>query len=218
METVSWQKEPLLPHYNLVLQTIVTDFSLSTELLVSGLITSKGCSACRMGVTADTLPETLCQGEPDLLAQMQCSRVSSHWRYQHFLLHNLRLWCTAIKWHNLTPLHSYQPFKCYEGDNWLGNTQHFCSRWLLYSMIYSKINTRSCLYSSDYIDLIGRSHSCKYEVYFLLGSTVDKKCLRALATPHGKGKGWGRIERARGDYKDACAVGDLPLPPSPYHD
>jgi hypothetical protein len=48
-----------LPQYNAVLQTIVSDFSLSSELLVSGLITSKGCSTCRMGVSSDTLPETL---------------------------------------------------------------------------------------------------------------------------------------------------------------
>lgn len=43
------------PHA-IVSQTIVANFAMSTELLVSGLITSKGRSTCRGGVPANTVP------------------------------------------------------------------------------------------------------------------------------------------------------------------
>ena len=48
---------------------LLTNFAVSTELLVSGPIASKACSACRMGVSTNTLPETWCQRERGLLQQ-----------------------------------------------------------------------------------------------------------------------------------------------------
>jgi len=56
-------------NHAVLLQTIVTNFAVSTELLVSGPIASKACSACRMGVSTNTLPETCCQRESGLLQQ-----------------------------------------------------------------------------------------------------------------------------------------------------
>jgi hypothetical protein len=61
-------RNPSSPH-TIVLQTIVTNFAMSTELLVSGMITSKGLRTCRMGVPTNTLPETLYPGSsvPNML-------------------------------------------------------------------------------------------------------------------------------------------------------
>jgi len=48
---------------------LLTNFAVSTELLLSGPIASKACSACRMGVSTNTLPETWSRRERDPLQQ-----------------------------------------------------------------------------------------------------------------------------------------------------
>jgi hypothetical protein len=61
MEMMWWQTDRR--NHAVLLLTIVTNFAVSTELLVSGPIASKACNACGMGVTTNTLPETSCLPE-----------------------------------------------------------------------------------------------------------------------------------------------------------